>query len=82
MNSRESSPSTTKAGFGKAILGEHWGEHYDRNHKQIARFQLEKDQLKHLILRGVKDIHTQCGGYNAHPREGSIVLAKARISTA
>ncbi len=33
----------------------------------------------HPILRGVKDVHTQCGGYNAHPRDGSVVLAKGQI---
>lgn len=68
-----------QAGFGEAILGEHWVGHYGRNHKQSSRLQLEKDQLKHPILRGVKDVHTQCGGYNAHPREGSLILARGQI---
>jgi len=68
-----------KAGFGEAILGEHWVGHYGRNHKQRSRLLLEKDQLQHAILRGVKDVHTQCGGYNAHPREGCTVLAKGQI---
>ena len=68
-----------KAGFGEAILGEHWVGHYGRNHRQSSRLLLEKDQLKHPILRGVKDVHTQCGGYNAHPREGCTVLAKGQI---
>jgi len=67
------------AGFGEAILGEHWVGHYGRNHKQSSRLILEEDQLQHPILRGVKDVHTQCGGYNAHPREGSTVLAKGQI---
>lgn len=67
------------AGFGEAILGEHWVGHYGRNHRQSSRLQLENDQLDHPILRGVKDVHTQCGGYNAHPREGSIILAKGQI---
>ena len=68
-----------KSGFGEAILGEHWVGHYGRNHKQSSRLLLEKEQLEHPILRGVKDVHTQCGGYNAHPREGSVVLAKGQI---
>jgi Trehalose utilisation len=68
-----------KDGFGEAILGEHWVGHYGRNHQQSSRLLLEKGQLEHPILRGVKDVHTQCGGYNAHPREGSIVLARGQI---
>jgi type 1 glutamine amidotransferase len=68
-----------QAGFGEAILGEHWVGHYGRNHRQSSRLQLEKTQAKHPILRGVKDVHTQCGGYNAHPRKGSIVLARGQI---
>ncbi len=66
-------------GFGEAILGEHWVGHYGRNHKQSSRLLLEKEQLEHPVLRGVKHVHTQCGGYNAHPREGSTVLAKGQI---
>jgi hypothetical protein len=68
-----------QAGFGEAILGEHWVGHYGRNHKQSSRLPLEKDQLEHPILRGVENVHVQCGGYNAHPREGSTVLAKGQI---
>ncbi|MFP6612224.1 MAG: ThuA domain-containing protein [Pirellulales bacterium] len=67
------------AGFGEAILGEHWVGHYGRNHRQSSRLQLDQEQSEHPILRGVKDVHTQCGGYNAHPREGSIVLARGQI---
>ncbi len=68
-----------EAGFGEAILGEHWVGHYGRNHKQSSRLLLEKDQLEHPILRGVEKVHAQCGGYNAHPREGSTVLAKGQV---
>lgn len=67
------------AGFGEAILGEHWVGHYGRNHKQSSRLLLEEDQKQHPILRGVKDVHTQCGGYNAHPRKGSTILARGQI---
>ena len=68
-----------KYGFGEQILGEHWVGHYGENHKQSSKLILEKDQLQHPILRGVMDVHTQCGGYNAHPREGSITLARGQI---
>ncbi len=66
-------------GFGETVLGEHWVGHYGRNHKQSSRLILEADQRTHPILRGVKDVHVQSGGYNAHPREGSTVLAKGQI---
>ncbi|MCA9116065.1 MAG: ThuA domain-containing protein [Planctomycetaceae bacterium] len=66
-------------GFGEAILGEHWVGHYGRNHQQSSRLQLAADQSEHPILRGVKDVHTQCGGYVAHPREGSQILARGVI---
>jgi len=68
-----------KSGFGEAILGEHWVGHYGRNHSQSSHLLLEPSQLEHPILRGVRDVHTQCGGYNAHPREGCTVLAKGQI---
>ena len=68
-----------KEGFGEAILGEHWVGHYGRNHRQSSRLLLEDEQLEHPILRGVEDVHVQCGGYNAHPRDGSTVLAKGQI---
>ena len=67
-----------KAGFGEAILGEHWVGHYGRNHRQSSRLILAQD-LGHPILRGVSDAHVQSGGYNAHPREDSIILAKGQI---
>jgi len=68
-----------KDGFGEQILGETWVGHYGRNHKHSSLLILEKDQLKHPILRGVKDVHTQCGGYKAFPLEGSTTLARGRI---
>ncbi len=66
-------------GFGEQVLGEHWVGHYGRNHRQSSRLILEKDQLAHPVLRGVKDVHAQCGGYNAHPIEGSTILARGQI---
>ncbi len=68
-----------KGGFGRQVLGETWVGHYGRNHQQSSLLILDKDQLKHPILRGVKDVHTQCGGYKAFPIEGSTILARGRI---
>ena len=68
-----------KFGFGRQILGEHWVGHYGTNHKQSSRLILDKDQLEHPILRGVKDVHVQCGGYNANPVEDSIILARGEV---
>jgi type 1 glutamine amidotransferase len=68
-----------KGGFGRQVLGETWVGHYGRNHKQSSVLVLEKDQAKHPILRGVKDVHTQCGGYKAYPIKGSVTLARGRI---
>jgi len=68
-----------KSGFGEAILGEHWVGHYGRNHRQSSRLILETKQAEHPILRGVTKVHVQCGGYNAHPRAGSIVLARGQV---
>ncbi len=66
-------------GFGEQILGENWVGHYGRNHRQSSRLVLEKEQLGHPVLRGLKDVHAQCGGYRADPIEGSITLAKGQI---
>ena len=68
-----------KDGFGEQVLGETWVGHYGRNHRQSSILVLDKDQLAHPILRGVKDVHTQCGGYKAFPLEGSVTLARGRI---
>ena len=68
-----------KGGFGRQILGETWVGHYGRNHQQSSLLILDKDQLAHPILRGVRDVHTQCGGYKAFPIKGSVTLARGRI---
>ena len=70
---------TFQGGFGREILGEHWVGHYGANHQQSSNLLLEKDQLEHPVLRGVSDVHVQCGGYNADPREGSIILARGQV---
>ena len=68
-----------RGGFGRQVLGEHWVGHYGRNHRQSSLLVLEKDQLAHPVLRGVKDVHAQCGGYRADPIEGSVTLARGRV---
>jgi len=68
-----------KGGFGRQILGETWVSHYGTNHKQSSRLLLQADQATHPILRGVKDVWVQSGGYMAHPIEGSQILAKGQI---
>lgn len=66
-------------GFGRQILGETWVTHYGTNHKQSSRLQLQADQSAHPILRGVKDVWVQSGGYTASPIEGSHILAMGQI---
>jgi len=66
-------------GFGRQILGETWVSHYGTNHKQSSRLVFEKSELNHPILRGVKDVHVQSGGYTANPIEGSHVLTRGQI---
>src|SRR3954452_7061037 len=66
-------------GFGRQILGETWVSHYGTNHKQSSRLILEAGESAHPILRGVKDVHVQSGGYTANPVEGSHVLARGQI---
>ncbi len=68
-----------KGGFGRQILGETWVSHYGTNHKMSSRLLLQPDQLAHPILRGVKDVWAQSGGYTANPIEGSVILAKGQI---
>lgn len=66
-------------GFGRQILGEHWFGHYGQNHRQSSRLQLDPTQAEHPVLRGVKDVHVQCGGYNADPMADSTILARGEV---
>ena len=66
-------------GFGRQILGETWVSHYGKNHAQSSRLILQPRESNHPILRGVKDVWAQSGGYTAAPIEGSRVLAVGRI---
>ena len=66
-------------GFGRQVLGETWVSHYGKNHAQSSRLILQSDQAAHPILRGVKDVWVQSGGYTANPIEGSQILAIGQI---
>ncbi|HET7217440.1 MAG TPA: ThuA domain-containing protein [Vicinamibacterales bacterium] len=66
-------------GFGRQILGETWVSHYGTNHKQSSRLIIQAGQADHPILRGVKDVWVQSGGYTADPIAGSVVLAVGQI---
>ena len=66
-------------GFGRQILGETWVSHYGTNHKMSSRLILEPSQAGHPILRGVKDVWVQSGGYTADPLPPSVILARGQI---
>ena len=66
-------------GFGRQILGETWVSHLGRNHVQSSRLLLQPDEASHPILRGVKDVWVQSGGYTADPLPGSHLLAMGQI---
>jgi hypothetical protein len=66
-------------GFGRQILGETWVSHYGTNHKMSSRLILEPSQAAHPILRGVKDVWVQSGGYTADPLPPSVILARGEI---
>lgn len=67
-----------KDGFGRQILGEKWAGHYGANHRQSTRLDIVPERAAHPILRGVKDMWVQCGGYRADPLQPSEVLAMAQ----
>jgi hypothetical protein len=66
-------------GFGRQILGETWVGHYGSNHEQSSLIVPVTDQSDHPILRGVRDVHVQSGGYRAVPIPGSAILARGTI---
>ena len=70
---------TYPGGFGRQVLGETWVSHYGKNHAQSSRLILQADQADHPIVRGVKDVWVQSGGYTADPIAGSTVLALGQI---
>ena len=67
-----------KDGFGRQVLGEKWAGHYGGNHRSSTRLDIVPDKANHPILRGVKDMWAQCGGYFANPLEPYETLAMAQ----
>ncbi|MHA4737977.1 ThuA domain-containing protein [Dyadobacter sp. MSC1_007] len=66
-----------KDGFGEYILGETWVSHYGTNHKQSSKLIIDEAQVKNPIMRGVKDMWVQSGGYTTYPK--GTVLAKGQV---
>ncbi len=66
-------------GFGRQVLGETWAGHYGTNHEQSSRILIHEDQVVHPILRGVRNMHVQSGGYFADPLPPSTVLAVGQV---
>ena len=66
-----------KDGFGEVVLGETWISHYGTNHKQSSRLVIEETEKGHPIMRGVKDMAVQSGGYTAMPK--GEVLARGQV---
>ncbi|WP_230682322.1 ThuA domain-containing protein [Gimesia maris] len=60
-------------GFGHQVLGQTWVGHYGTNHKQSTRIKVVDDKKNHPILRGVKDIWVQAGGYVGKPTDGEVL---------
>lgn len=67
-----------KAGFGHQVLGQSWVGHYGKNHQQSTRITIIPKNAQHPILRGVKNIHVQAGGYNAEPADDWNILTMAQ----
>ncbi len=60
-------------GFGHQVLGQTWVGHYGKNHAQSTRITVIDDKKSHPILRGVKDVWVQAGGYVGKPIDGEIL---------
>ena len=60
-------------GFGHQVLGQTWVGHYGQNHQQSTRITIIDGKKSHPILRGVKDIWVQAGGYVGRPTDGEIL---------
>jgi type 1 glutamine amidotransferase len=71
--------SEFRKGFGRQVLGETWVTHYGDNHRQSSILAVEQPNKDHPILKGVKDMHTQAGGYTAYPPDDVTVLARGII---
>ena len=60
-------------GFGHQVLGQTWVGHYGRNHSQSTRISIVEKMKDHPILRGVKDVWVQAGGYVGKPTDGDVL---------
>lgn len=60
-------------GFGHQVLGQTWVGHYGKNHVQSTRITLIPEKQSHPILRGVKDVWVEAGGYVGKPVDGEIL---------
>lgn len=60
-------------GFGHQVLGQTWVGHYGKNHVQSTRITVINGKQSHPILRGVKEIWVQAGGYVGKPTDGEIL---------
>ncbi|MEQ1850827.1 MAG: PVC-type heme-binding CxxCH protein [Chthoniobacteraceae bacterium] len=60
-------------GFGHQVLGQTWVGHYGKNHAQSTRISIVPEKKDHPILRGVKDVWVQAGGYVGKPTDGEIL---------
>lgn len=67
-----------QGGWGRQVLGEKWAGHYGGNHRQSTRLDIVPAEKDHPILRGIKTMWAQCGGYRAAPLEPTTVLAMAQ----
>ena len=60
-------------GFGHQVLGQTWVGHYGKNHAQSTRISIVSEKAAHPILRGVRDVWVQAGGYVGKPVDGEIL---------
>ena len=60
-------------GFGHQVLGQTWVGHYGKNHSQSTRITIVEDKKAHPILRGVKDVWVEVGGYVGKPTDGEVL---------
>lgn len=61
------------SGFGHQVLGQTWVGHYGANHQQSTRISIAPEKAGNPILRGVKDVWVQAGGYVGKPIDGEIL---------
>lgn len=72
-----------EGGFGRQVLGEKWISHHGSHGKESTRGILNKEQLDHPILRGLKDgeIWGPTDVYGANPLKPATVLVYGQVLT-